>query len=62
MLKEKIDNELKDALKSKDGIKTSTLRLLKAALKYAEIEKKEELGTFVLGSRPATPQSTIPPE
>ncbi|NQT95016.1 MAG: GatB/YqeY domain-containing protein [Candidatus Omnitrophica bacterium] len=43
MLIERIDNDLKRALKSKDAIKVSTLRFLKAALKNAEIEKKEAL-------------------
>lgn len=40
---EKIENELKIALKEKDKIKLSTLRLLKAEIKNAEIEKKDDL-------------------
>ena len=43
MLKQKIDEDLKAALKSRDAIRASTLRLLKAALCNAEIAKKEEI-------------------
>jgi len=43
MFKEKIDNDFKEALKSKDEIKVSTLRLLKAAIQNAEISKQEPL-------------------
>ena len=43
MLIEKIETDLKDALKSKDQIKVSTLRLLKSALGYLAIEKKDDL-------------------
>lgn len=43
MLKEKIDNDLKAALKNKESVKVSTLRLLKAALLNEKIAKKEEL-------------------
>ncbi|MFC1808345.1 GatB/YqeY domain-containing protein [Candidatus Omnitrophota bacterium] len=38
-----IENDLKEAMKSKDAFKLSTLRLLKAALMNAKIAKKEEL-------------------
>lgn len=40
-LKEKITNELKDAMKSGDSFKRDTLRLLDSAIKNAEIEKKK---------------------
>jgi len=43
MLIEKIEIDLKNALKSKDQIKVSTLRLLKSAIGYLAIEKKEGL-------------------
>ena len=43
MLREKMDNDFKEALKGKDALKVSTLRLLKAAIKNMEIEKKGEL-------------------
>ncbi|NQT89670.1 MAG: GatB/YqeY domain-containing protein [Candidatus Omnitrophica bacterium] len=43
MLKERIDNELKEAMKGKDAVKVSTLRLLKAAMCNDEIAKKEDL-------------------
>jgi len=43
MLKKKIDDDLKEALKAKDAIKVSTLRLLKSAIKNLEIEKQEDL-------------------
>jgi uncharacterized protein len=37
-LKERIDAELKDAMRSKDETITSTLRMLKSAIKYKEVE------------------------
>lgn len=40
-LNEKIDQDLKQAMVSKDTVKLSTLRMLKSALKYAAIEKKK---------------------
>ncbi|HOF42253.1 MAG TPA: GatB/YqeY domain-containing protein [Candidatus Moranbacteria bacterium] len=40
-LKEKITQDLKDALKSGDSFKRDTLRLLDSAIKNAEIEKKK---------------------
>jgi len=43
MFKEKIDNDFKEALKSRDEIRVSTLRLLKAAIQNAEISKQEVL-------------------
>ena len=42
-LLERIDNELKAAMKSSDKIKVSTLRMVKASLKNREIEKRAEL-------------------
>jgi len=41
-LKEKVENDFKTALKSKDAITVSTLRMLKAAMHNKEIEKKGE--------------------
>lgn len=42
MLRERIDNDLKKALKSKDAIKVSTLRFLKAAIQNLGISKQKE--------------------
>jgi uncharacterized protein len=43
MLREKIDTDLKNALKSKDAIRVSTLRFLKSAMQNLAIEKRKEL-------------------
>ena len=43
MLKDRLEVDFKIALKNKDAIKISTLRLLKSALQNARIAKKEEL-------------------
>jgi hypothetical protein len=40
---EKIEEDLNEAMKAKDASQVSILRLLKSALKNAEIEKKETL-------------------
>jgi uncharacterized protein len=37
-LKERINADLKDAMKSKDELKLSVLRMLKSAIKYKEVE------------------------
>jgi uncharacterized protein YqeY len=37
-LKERIDVELKEAMRSKDELSTSVLRMLKSAVKYKEVE------------------------
>lgn len=42
-LQEKIEQNLTDAMKEKDELKVSTLRMLKSALKNKEIEKKTAL-------------------
>lgn len=42
-LKDQLDNDLKDAMRSKDKVRTETLRSLKSAIKYAEIEAGQEL-------------------
>lgn len=39
-LKEKINQDLKDAMKSKDGLRLGTLRMVSAAIHNREIEKK----------------------
>lgn len=39
MLKQKLQEELKQSMLAKDGIKTSTLRLVLSALNYYEIQK-----------------------
>jgi uncharacterized protein YqeY len=38
-ISDKIDNDLKDAMRAKDADKLSVLRMLKSAIKYAAIEK-----------------------
>ena len=43
MIKERIEKELIGALKKKDEIKVSTLRMLKADLQNLTIQKKEDL-------------------
>ncbi len=42
-LKERLDAELKTAMKEKDAVKVSTVRLLKSAIKYREIELAKAL-------------------
>lgn len=42
MLTDKIASDMKDAMRSKDAIRLSTLRLLKSAIEYYKIEKKQE--------------------
>ena len=42
-LKEQLNNDLKDSMRNKDKVQTETLRLLKSAIKYADIEAKAEL-------------------
>ena len=37
-LKERIDSDLKEAMRSKDELGTSVLRMLKSAVKYKEVE------------------------
>src|SRR4051794_13669048 len=37
-LKERIDADLKDAMRSKNELNTSVLRMLKSAIKYKEVE------------------------
>ena len=44
MLATKINADMKDALRAREAIKLSTLRMLKSALGYAKMEKKQ--GTF----------------
>lgn len=43
-LKERIDSDLKEAMKASDTLRVSTLRLIKSAIKNKEIEKGEPLG------------------
>ena len=43
MLKEQITAHLTEAMKAKDALRTSTLRMVKAAVKNREIEKGEDL-------------------
>jgi uncharacterized protein YqeY len=43
MLKEKLDNNLKDAMRNKDTAVVSTIRFLKAAMLNASIDKRAEL-------------------
>lgn len=41
--KEKLDQDLKKALKDRDAVRTSVIRLLKTAIKNREVEKRGEL-------------------
>ena len=41
--KKELDEELKEALKSKNNLKLSTLRMLKSSIKNQEIEMRKEL-------------------
>jgi uncharacterized protein YqeY len=40
---EQVSKELLDAMKSKDAVRTSTLRMLVSAIRYKEVEKKKAL-------------------
>ena len=42
-IKDQLDTDLKDAMRSGDKARTTTLRGLKSAIKYAEIEAGDEL-------------------
>ncbi len=42
MLMDKIAADMKDAMRAKDAARLSTLRLLKSAVEYHKIEKKQE--------------------
>jgi hypothetical protein len=42
-LQQRLDDDLKGAIKSSDKLRTSVLRMLKAAVKYKQIEKNREL-------------------
>ncbi len=43
MLADRIDNEMKDAARAKDAKRLNTLRMLKSAMKYREIETGKAL-------------------
>jgi len=43
MLAERIDNEMKDAARARQAQRLNTLRMLKSAMKYREIEKGKAL-------------------
>jgi len=42
-LQQRLDDDLKAAMKSSDSLKTSVLRMIKAAIKNKQVEKREEL-------------------
>jgi uncharacterized protein YqeY len=42
MLAEKIEGDMKDALRAKNAARLSTLRLLKSAIEYSKIEKNQQ--------------------
>lgn len=44
-LKQKIDKDLKQALKSKDSLRLGVLRMMKSEIRYKEIEKGSELSS-----------------
>jgi uncharacterized protein YqeY len=43
ILKQRIDQDAKEALKSKDSVRLNVLRMLKSEIRYKEIDKKSEL-------------------
>src|SRR4051794_22323755 len=43
MLSQRIDSEMKDAARAQDKVRLGTLRMLKSALKYREIETGKAL-------------------
>src|SRR5436853_904895 len=43
LLRERIDNEMKDAARAKEARRLNTLRMLKSAMKYREIETGKSL-------------------
>ena len=42
-LQQRIDDDLKAAMKSSDSLKTSVLRMIKAAIKNKQVEKRKDL-------------------
>ena len=40
-LQERVDSDIKDAMRAKDAVKLGVLRMLKSALKYSAIEKAD---------------------
>ncbi len=42
-LQQRLDDELKAAMKSSDSLKTSVLRMVKAAIKNKQVEKRKDL-------------------
>lgn len=42
-LQQRLDGDLKTAMKSSDSLKTSVLRMVKAAIKNKQVEKRKEL-------------------
>lgn len=42
-LKERLDSEIKDAMRAKDELKLSVLRMLKSAIKYKEVEGEKKV-------------------
>src|SRR5438270_1274774 len=45
-LQERVDNDLKEAMRAKDASRLGVLRMLKAAVKYAAIEKAGAEGSL----------------
>lgn len=43
LLRERLDNEMKAAMKAKDSLKLSVIRLLRSEIRNAEISKREDL-------------------
>ena len=43
LLKEKLQNDLKEAMKNKDNAKRDTIRFLMSALKQIEVDERKEL-------------------
>jgi len=43
-LRSKLESAIKDAMRSKDKLRLTTLRMVKSAIRYKEIDSKAELG------------------
>jgi hypothetical protein len=61
-LKEKINQDFKDAFKAKEELKVSVLRLLNSAIKNKEVEKRTRLSKTVTDSAKLEKQSQLSDE
>lgn len=59
MLKEKINQDFKDAFKAKEDLKVSVLRMLNAGIKNKEVEKRMKLAKIVSDEAELVKQSAL---